>query len=86
MTRDNCKRHRNRRIKRGTLGHRENPVVIAYDNIYHIGAGLVFQVIRTYGDSKYSHQLCEYIANLKKTTKLSGVKFIDIIKDFNYTE
>ena len=58
-------RHLNRRIKRGTLGHREDPTVIAYDEQYHIGAGLVFQVLRTYGDCKYSHDLCEFIAKKK---------------------
>ena len=72
----------NRKIKRGTLGHKENPIVIAYENLYHIGHGLVFQVIRTYGDCKYSHELCEYIAKKKATVKLSGIKFNDIIKDF----
>ena len=72
----------NRKIKRGTLGHKKDPIVIAYNKQYHIGAGLVFQVLRIYGDCQYSHDLCKYIAQKKAITKISGVKFADIIKDF----
>lgn len=72
----------NRKIKRGTLGHRKDPLVIEYENQYHIGHGLVFQILKTYGDSQYSHDLCKFIAKKKTTTKISGIKFIDIIKDF----
>lgn len=69
----------NRKIKRGTLGHREDPLVIEYENKYHIGHGLVFQVLRTYGDCKYSHDLCTKIAEFRKNNKCSGVRFDDII-------
>lgn len=69
----------NRRIKRGTLGFEKNPLVIEYDNLYHIGKGLIFQIIRTYGDCKYSHELCEKIVEFKKNNKCSGVRFDDII-------
>lgn len=69
----------NRRIKRGTLGHQENPIVIEYDNLYHIGKGLVFQVIKTYGDCEYSHKLCNKIAEFKTNNKCSGIKFDDIL-------
>jgi len=72
----------NRKIKRGTLGHRDNPIVIEYENLYHIGHGLIFQVIRTYGDSKYSHNLCKYISEYRKNNKTSGVKFEKIIEDY----
>ena len=72
----------NRKIQRGTLGHKKDPIVISYNEQYHIGAGLVFQVLRIYGDCQYSHDLCEFIAKKKKTNKISGIKFSDIIKDF----
>lgn len=78
--------HLNRKINRGTLGHQENPLVIAYNKQYNIGTGLVFQVLKTYGDCEYSHNLCEFIAKKKDTIKISGIKFVDIIKDFQYEQ
>jgi len=69
----------NRKIRRGTYKHENNPIVEHYRNMYHIGTGLIFQVIRTYGDCKYSHDLCAKIAEFSKNNKCSGVKFNDII-------
>ena len=79
-------RHLNRRIKRGTLNYRDNPYVIEYESKYHIGAGLIFRALTLYGDSKYTHNFCEYIANRKiKEPNLSKYTFDTLIEDYENT-
>ena len=73
----------NRKIKRGTLDHENNPLVIKYNNIYRIGKGLVFKVIQLYGDSNRSHNICSYISMYQKSHKTSGTKFEEIIREYD---
>lgn len=72
----------NRKIKRGTLGHATDPTVIAYNNKYNIGTGLCFRVLTLFGDSKYSHEFCEFLAEKQKTEKTSGISFEKLIEEF----
>ena len=69
----------NRKIRRGTYKHQKDPIVNHYHNLYHIGKGLIFQVIRTFGDCEYSHDLCAKIAEFRKNNQCSGVRFDNII-------
>ena len=75
-------RRENRKIKRGTLGHAKNPTVIAYNNKYNIGTGLCFRVLTLFGDSKYSHEFCEFLVEKRKTEKTSGIPFEKLIEEF----
>jgi len=75
-------RRENRKIKRGTLGHAKDPTVIAYNNKYNIGKGLCFKVLTLFGDSKYSHEFCEFLAEKQKNEKTSGVPFEKLIEEF----
>ena len=72
----------NRKIKRGTLGHAKDPTVIAYNNKYNIGTGLCFRVLTLFGDSKYSHEFCEFLVEKRKTEKTSGIPFEKLIEEF----
>ena len=73
----------NRKIKRGTLGHRNDPTVQQYENVYHIGHGLVFRALTLFGDSKYTRDLCEYIRNRKNNEpNLSKYTFNELVQDF----
>ena len=75
-------RHENRKIKRGTLGHAKDPTVIAYNNKYNIGKGLCFKVLTLFGDSKYSHEFCKFLAEKRKTEQTSGISFEDLLEEF----
>lgn len=75
----------NRKIRRGTYKHQNNPVVKQYNDLYHIGTGLIYKIIMTFGDSKYSHNFCKYLMNRKKNESSSGCKFDELHSDFeNY--
>ena len=75
----------NRKIKRGTYKHQNNPVVKHYNDLYHIGTGLIYKIIMTFGDSKYSHNFCEYLMNRKQNKSSSGYTFDELRSDFeNY--
>ena len=43
-----------------------DPDVKYYNNLYHIGSCLIYKILMTFGDSKYSHNLCEYLMNRKQ--------------------
>ena len=72
----------NRKLKRGTFKHQKDPTVIEYNNKYNIGKGLCFRVLTLFGDSKYSHDLCNFLAEKQKIGKTSGVSFKDLIEEF----
>ena len=75
-------RRENRKIKRGTLGHTKDPTVIAYNEKYNIGKGLCFRVLTLFGDSKYSHEFCEFLAEKQKTEKTSEIPFENLVEEF----
>ncbi len=75
----------NRKIKRGTLGHRDDPLVIEYQNKYKIGKGLVFAALRAFGDSKYTHKFCEFLVEWQKNNKTSGINFEYLVEEFEGT-
>lgn len=76
---------RNRKIKRGTLGHADDPLVIEYNNKYKIGKGLIFKILMTFGDSKYTHKFCEFLVEWRKTNKTSGIGFNYLVEEFEGT-
>ena len=41
-----------------------DPDVKYYNNLYHIGSCLIYKILMTFGDSKYSHNFCEYLMNI----------------------
>lgn len=73
----------NRKMKRGTLGFDKDPVVNEYRKLYPIGKGLIFKAINTFGDSKYTHNFCEYLVNRsKEEPNLYKYTFDDLCSDF----
>ena len=79
-------RRENRKIKQRTLGHKDDPLVIEYQNKYKIGKGLVFAALKTFGDSKYTHDFCEFLVNWQKNNKTSGISFEYLVEEFEGTE
>lgn len=48
-----------------------------------IGVGLCYKIIQTFGDSKYSHEFCEWLMNLRKEKKTWTSNFDDLCIQFN---
>ena len=60
-----------------------DPNVKYYNNLYHIGLCLIHKILMTFGDSKYSHNFCEYLMNRKQDdSKFSKYKFDELCSDF----
>ena len=60
-----------------------DPDVKYYNNLYHIGSCLIYKILMTFGDSKYSHNLCEYLMNRKQNdSNFSKYKFDELCSDF----
>jgi len=73
----------NRKIRRGTYRHENNPDVKYYNSLYHIGTGLIYKILMTFGDSKYSHSFFEYLMNRKQNElNFSKYKFDELLSDF----
>ena len=73
----------NRKIRRGTYKYQNDHNVKYYNNLYHIGTGLVYKILMTFGDSKYSHNFCEYLMNRKQNeSNFSKYKFDELCSDF----
>ena len=46
----------------------ENTLANHYNEMHgKIGVGLCYNIINTFGDSKYSHEFCEWINNERKS-------------------
>ena len=73
----------NRKIRRGTIGHKHNPLVIEYHKKYDIGNGLIFKIITEFGDSEYSHKFCAFIQERMNVEKLTQYSFSDLLEMFN---
>ena len=74
---------RNRKIRHDTYKHQNDPDVKYYNNLYHIGSCLIYKILMTFGDSKYSHNFCEYLMNRKQNDpNFSKYKFDELRSDF----
>jgi len=72
----------NRKIKRGTLGYRNNPKIKYYNSLYNIGIGLIGKILITFGESEYSHNFCKFIVNKKSNESISNYTFDELVREF----
>ena len=63
-----------------------NPIAQEYNGKYGIGLGLCYKIITTFGDSKYSHNFCEYLMNLRKENKTWTSNWEDLCMQFNLSK
>lgn len=60
-----------------------DPIAQSLNRKYGIGVGLCYKIIQTFGDSKYSHEFCEWLMNLRKEKKTWTSNFDDLCMQFN---
>ena len=64
-----------------------DPIAQEYNARYgQIGLGLCHKIIHTFGDSKYSHEFCEWLMNLRKEKKTWTSNWEDLCIEFNLSK
>ena len=72
----------NRKINNRIFEYKKDPLVQYYNEKYNIGTGFCFVVLKSFGDSKYSNSLCEFISNWQKEHNASNATFKYLIEEF----